>query len=73
MKISALEEGMKLMEGVQADYQEVIRYAVLVLQQSLSRLTPNNHYTYSHIVVRSYHFHVRSHHFQCQTTSCKHI
>ena len=50
-KIATMEESMKLAEEVQAEYQEVIRYAVLVLQKSLSQLTPNDHYSCAHIMV----------------------
>ena len=40
-KIATMEESMKLAEEVQAEYQEVIRYAVLVLQKSLNNLPGN--------------------------------
>ncbi|XP_063676193.1 uncharacterized protein LOC134812636 [Bolinopsis microptera] len=43
-KMTAMEESIRLLEEVQTDYQEVIRYAVLIIQQSLSRLTPSSHY-----------------------------
>ncbi|KAL5264333.1 hypothetical protein ACHWQZ_G005433 [Mnemiopsis leidyi] len=51
-KISTLEAGMKLQEEVQSDYQDVIRYAVLVLRKSLSLLTPNNHYSSTHLTAQ---------------------
>ena len=52
--MSGMEESVRLLEEVQTDYQEVIRYAVLIIQQSLSRLTPSSHYNpCSHIRVRA--------------------